>query len=71
MRVKLYNALHEHAGTYAVWEKNFTRWLDESADTFFAEGGYAEVWNDEDVYRFAPPAHSRLELRSQISDRRI
>jgi len=71
MKVKLYNPAHEHTATYSVWEKGFAAWLDESADAFFAEGGYAEVWNDEGAYRFAPAAHSRLELRSQMSDRTL
>jgi hypothetical protein len=66
MKVKLYNAHHEHIGTYAVGAKNFTVWLEECSDTFFAKGGHAELWNEREVYRFAPPVHSSRKLKGQI-----
>lgn len=66
MRVKLYNALGEHVRTLAAWEKDFTQWLDEFADAFFAAGGYAEIWNDQEVFRFEPAAKSRSELKQRM-----
>jgi hypothetical protein len=66
MRVKLYNAIHEHTGTYAVWEKNFAVWLDESADTFFAAGGHAQIWNHREAFCHERAVRSRRELRCRM-----
>lgn len=69
MRIKLYNACGEHMKTFAVWEKNFAHWLDDSADAFFTDGGYTEIWNDREVFCFEPTAQSRSELKRQIRAR--
>ena len=69
MRVKLYDVHHEHIKAFFTWEKEFARWLEESADTFFAKGGRAELWNDEEVYCFGPPISSRRELKTEMRDR--
>ncbi|MGF1613711.1 MAG: hypothetical protein ACFCVA_07275 [Gammaproteobacteria bacterium] len=67
MRVKLYDALGEHVVTYAVWERAFDRWLDESSEMFFSAGGYAEIWNDRGIYRLpGTAAQSKPELRRCI-----
>jgi len=69
MKVKLYDPSGQHVVTYAVWEKAFDQWLDESSETFFVGGGYAEIWNDHEVYRYrllCDPAQSAPELRRCI-----
>ncbi|MGC1952917.1 MAG: hypothetical protein WA970_10180 [Gammaproteobacteria bacterium] len=67
MRVKLYDALGQHLVTYAVWEKAFDRWLDESSEMFFVDGGYAEIWNDHEACRLLRnAAQSKPELRRCI-----
>jgi hypothetical protein len=66
MRVKLYNARHELTKTLAAGGKDFARWLEDSADAFFARGGYAEIWNDREVFCFDHDVYSRDELKKQI-----
>ena len=66
MRVKLYDALGQHLVTYAVWEREFDRWLDESSELFFVAGGYAEIWNDHEAYLLRNAAQSKTELRRCI-----
>ena len=66
MRVKLYDAHHQHTETFAAWEKAFLWWLEESADAFFASGGHAQIWNHREVYCLERAVHSRRELRRRI-----
>lgn len=66
MRVKLYNGRHEHTGTYAVWEKDFLWWLEESADEFFESGGHAQIWNHREVFCLERAVRSRRELRCRM-----
>lgn len=66
MQVKLFDAMGRHTETYAVWDKGFERWIDEASDAFFEAGGYAELWNDRDAYRFSTHVQGREELRRQI-----
>lgn len=66
MRIKLYDARHQLIKTLSAGERDFARWLEDAAETFFAGGGYAEIWNDREVYCFAPGVCSRNELRYQV-----
>lgn len=67
MRVKLYDATGQHLATYAVWDKAFDHWLDDSSEMFFVDGGYAEIWNDHEAYRLlCSAAQSKPELKRCI-----
>lgn len=66
MRIKLYSAHHEFIETFSSWDRAFTHWLDENADSFFREGGYVELWNDRDVFCFERTVRSRRELKQRL-----
>lgn len=66
MRIKLFDGQGLHQGTYAFWDKAFDRWLDEAAETFFEHGGYAELWNDDEVYRLNAAVQGKSALKRHI-----
>lgn len=66
MKIKLYNARHEQVEAFSAWERDFLQWLEESAEAFFADGGYAEIWNDREAFYLDLDVHTRNELKQRI-----
>lgn len=66
MHIKLFDGHGTHLGTYALWDKAFERWLDEAAEPFFEHGGYAELWNDREVYCLNATVQGRSTLKQSI-----
>jgi hypothetical protein len=66
MHIKLFDGQGLHQNTYVLSDKAFDQWMDEAAETFFERGGYAELWNDREVYRLHAAVQGKSALKRHI-----